>query len=305
VVAFTFTERAAEALKSRIELRIAERLGDGFLDRMNGCFVGTIHAYCFRLLQQHVPRYETYDVLDEHRLAAFLTREANRIGIKDLTGQLFSSIRTFLANVDVVDNELLRTDQLEDPFREMVECFAAQLEQYRLLTYGQLVARAVRELDRTEVFTSVHGPLRHLIVDEYQDVNPAQEALVRRLAARPVELCVVGDDDQSIYQWRGSDVGNIVTFAERYRRVARFEITTNRRSRPRLRRRGLPREPGVLPQDERLGVAGPSAQGDARRGSAGQAGRVPVQPLHPGRAPKGGGARDRRQRPDKRGSGQP
>jgi DNA helicase-2/ATP-dependent DNA helicase PcrA len=119
VVAFTFTERAAEALKSRIELRVTERLGSDFLDRMNGCFVGTIHAYCFRLLQQHVPRYETYDVLDEHRLAAFMTREANRIGVKDLTRQLFTSIRTFLANVDVVDNELLRTDQLEDPFREM------------------------------------------------------------------------------------------------------------------------------------------------------------------------------------------
>jgi ATP-dependent DNA helicase UvrD/PcrA len=232
LVAFTFTERAAEALKSRIELRVAERLGPAFLDRINGCFVGTIHAYCFRLLQQHVPRYETYDVLDEHRLAAFVTREANRIGIKSLTGRLFSSIQVFLANVDVVDNELLQVDQLEDPFREMVERFHAQLEQYRLLTYGQLIARAIQELDRPEIRTVVHGPLRHLIVDEYQDVNPAQEALIRRLAAAPVELCIVGDDDQSIYQWRGSDVGNIVTFADRYPGVARFEITTNRRSRP-------------------------------------------------------------------------
>lgn len=73
-----------------------------------------------------------------------------------------------------------------------------------------------------------------MIVDEYQDVNPAQERLIQLLTGPQVELCVVGDDDQAIYQWRGSDVGNIVTFPERYPDVATFEITTNRRSRPQI-----------------------------------------------------------------------
>ena len=59
IVAFTFTERAAASLKARIEARVAERLGAAVLDRIGGMFVGTIHAYCFRILQQHVPRYET------------------------------------------------------------------------------------------------------------------------------------------------------------------------------------------------------------------------------------------------------
>src|SRR5262249_42916402 len=72
------------------------------------------------------------------------------------------------------------------------------------------------------------------IVDEYQDINPAQEALIATLARDPVELCVVGDDDQSIYQWRGSDVRNIVEFARRYKGVRRFEVTRNRRSRPEI-----------------------------------------------------------------------
>jgi len=58
--------------------------------------------------------------------------------------------------------------------------------------------------------------LRHLIVDECQDVNPAQERLIRRLTGPRVELCVNGDDDQAIYQWRGSDARNIVEFASRY-----------------------------------------------------------------------------------------
>ncbi|MGH9064595.1 MAG: ATP-dependent helicase [Acidimicrobiales bacterium] len=235
VVAFTFTQRAAESLEARIEERVADRpeLGSSFLDRLNGCYVGTIHGYCLRLLQAHVPRYETYDVLDEHRLAAFVTREARRLEVKELTGRLFSSISEFLASLDVVDNELLGYDVLEDPFREMVETFHGCLDQYRFLTYGRLVTEAVAALQRPEVLAAVHGPLRHLVVDEYQDVNPAQEALIRRLAEPPVELCVVGDDDQAIYQWRGSDVGNIVEFEGRYPRVATcYGQTVNRRSRP-------------------------------------------------------------------------
>lgn len=84
IVAFTFTERAAEELKSRIAHRVEDRLGRSALDRLTSLFVGTIHAYCFRLLQQHVPRYETYDVLDDNQLTAFLSREATRLELKQL-----------------------------------------------------------------------------------------------------------------------------------------------------------------------------------------------------------------------------
>jgi len=94
------------------------------------------------------------------------------------------------------------------------------------------VAKAVEQLELAEVAGAVHAQLRHLIVDEYQDVNPAQERLIRLLAGPKTEVCVVGDDDQAIYQWRGSDVGNIVTFSDRYPDVVAFEITVNRRSRP-------------------------------------------------------------------------
>ncbi len=68
-MAFTFTERAATELSERITRRVAERTGTGFRDHLGPMFVGTIHAYCFRILQDHVPRYGNYDVLDEHRHA--------------------------------------------------------------------------------------------------------------------------------------------------------------------------------------------------------------------------------------------
>lgn len=232
IIAFTFTERAADELKARISARVEEHLGTATLDRLGACFVGTIHAYCFRLLQQHVSEYETYDVLDDKRLTALLCREAHRLDIKQLEGRLFRSIQLFLSSLAVVENELLPTAQLENPFCEIVEGFYRTLERYRLLTYGQQIARAVEELKRPEVAGSVHAPLQHLIVDEYQDVNPAQERLIELLAGPGVELCVVGDDDQAIYQWRGSQVSNILEFRQRYSDVATFSITTNRRSRP-------------------------------------------------------------------------
>jgi DNA helicase-2/ATP-dependent DNA helicase PcrA len=234
IVAFTFTERAADELKNRIAVRVQERLGKDALDRLGGLFVGTIHAYCFRLLQQHVPRYETYDVLDDNRLTAFLSREANRLELRQLDdrNRLFASIASFLQSVDVIENELLDPASMPDPLRQILLAYYDTLDRYRLLTYGQQVVRAVRELERPELAAEVHAELRHLIVDEYQDVNPAQEHLIELLAGPEVELCVVGDDDQAIYQWRGSDVSRIVTFADRYDSVATFEITTNRRSRP-------------------------------------------------------------------------
>ena len=199
-IAFTFTERAAAELKAGISARVEERLGAAALDRLGAAFVGTIHAYCFRLLQQYVPKYETYDVLDERRLTASLCRVGRRLELQSLTGKQFASIKTFLANLDVVENELLEVERLAGPFGVMVSNFYDLLGEYRLLTHGQLVSRAVAELERPDVRSRVQVALRYLIVDEYQDVNPAQEPLIELLTTGgQVELCVVGDDDQAIY----------------------------------------------------------------------------------------------------------
>lgn len=234
IVAFTFTERAAAELKERIKQRAQDLIGPEAVDLLGPMFVGTIHSFCFRLLQQRVPRYETYDVLDDNQLTAFLAREANRLKLRQLDpgNRLFASIELFFKGADVVENELLSPQSLTEPFHTIYDDYLASLERYRLLTFGQQVVRAVFELEDRALASSVHARLRHLIVDEYQDVNPAQERLIELLAGPKVELCVVGDDDQAIYQWRGSDVSNIVTFAKRYRNVAQFTIRVNRRSRP-------------------------------------------------------------------------
>src|SRR5690348_5290296 len=103
IVAFTFTERAAGELRHRSAQRAEERIGRSVLDQLGNLFVGTIHAYCFRLLQSRVPRFETYDVLDDHQLTAFLAREASRLDLKQLdsNGRLFGAIARFLSGVEV------------------------------------------------------------------------------------------------------------------------------------------------------------------------------------------------------------
>lgn len=236
IVAFTFTERAAEELGNRIARRVQQRLGSSALDRLASLYVGTIHGYCFRLLQQRIPRYQTYDVLDDNQLTAFLAREARTLELKDLDpagkDRLFASIGAFLKAVDVVENELIDPSSLPEPLRSVMLAYYDRLDRYRLLTYGQQVVRVVRELERPELTEEIHDTLRHLIVDEYQDVNPAQERLIQLLSGGGADLCVVGDDHQAIYQWRGSDVSHIVEFDKRYPNVRTFHITTNRRSRP-------------------------------------------------------------------------
>lgn len=105
IVAFTFTERAAAELKQRIAQRVEQRMGTEALDKLVGLYVGTIHAFCFQLLQRHVPRYETYDVVDENQFTALLSREATRLRIKDLSpvNRQFDAIQLFAKSVDVVE----------------------------------------------------------------------------------------------------------------------------------------------------------------------------------------------------------
>lgn len=231
IVAFTFTERAATELKNRIGRRISDAVGHQALARSSPLYVGTIHAYCFRLLQDHVPKYGNYDVLDEHRHAGLLSREYRSLGLSRLGNQHWRPILDFKRTVDVIDNELIDCSLLDGtPLADVYREYRAMLDRFHFLTFGRLVAAAVDALGEPTISERVRSPLRHLIVDEYQDVNPAQERLIALLAEAPVQLCVAGDDDQSIYQWRGADVGNMVGFVRRRVQAESVTLEAKRRS---------------------------------------------------------------------------
>lgn len=237
IVAFTFTEKAASELKERIRERVTARMGIEATDQLGRLFVGTIHAYCFRMLQTYVPRYETYTPLDMNQLTNFVYGQSNFIGIKNLspTDGVFRSIATFQRGIDVIENELIDLETLPaGDFKTAVHSYYSTLDRFQFMSFGTQIVRAVEALGDPEVHKAVTDPIRHLIVDEYQDVNPAQEKLIE-LLAKPkgsADVVVVGDDDQAIYQWRGSSVEGIVSFTDRYQDVAQFKLLSNRRSRP-------------------------------------------------------------------------
>lgn len=237
IVAFTFTEKAADELKERIRQRVEVRMGAEATDQLGKLYVGTIHGYCLRLLQTHVSQYEAYTPLDQNQLTNLLYREKSRLGLKqfDEKGRTFNGIATFQRSVDVVENELLRLEDIPDgSFKATLVQYYEMLDSYRFMSFGTQIVRAVEAIEDTDVRAKVTTSLRHLIVDEYQDVNPAQERLIRLLSkpAGSADVVVVGDDDQAIYQWRGSDVDNITSFPDRYEGVSQFNLLTNRRSRP-------------------------------------------------------------------------
>jgi DNA helicase-2/ATP-dependent DNA helicase PcrA len=244
IVAFTFTERAAKELKFRIRGKIRELIGHQ--PDIGDIYVGTIHSFCFELLKEFFPGYRGYDVLDEGKRYAFISSIRNEIGLYPLLNWLqknFSkpygmtkeswAINTFIRNVDIVREEMLRPEDVSacPEFANSLETYDKILKERRFLDFSGMMAHAVRHLtENPQTLMEVKNRFTHITVDEYQDINPIQERLINLLAGKDGNLCVVGDDDQSIYQWRGTTIENILTFQKRYNNVYTHRLPINYRS---------------------------------------------------------------------------
>jgi len=121
-----------------------------------------------------------------------------------------------------------------------------------LTTVGLLEAEPEDGPAEKAVLDHIRSDIKYVVVDEYQDVNPLQERLIRGLTRYGANLCVVGDDDQTIYQWRGSEVSNIVTFADRYDDVEQATLADNFRSSKGIVELGRSTAE-LIPDDQRLG----------------------------------------------------
>lgn len=224
IVSFTFTEKAAQAIKDRIYQRVRLIAGPAKCDELGKMYVGTIHAYCFRLLQDKFG-YATFDALDNNKEMAFVSHHRTELGLDS-----WDSFEEFIRTVNVVYDELLDRKQLEAQaadFAKQLTLYEKFLRELRLLTFGQMVALAVQELEKAlDPISSV----KHLLVDEYQDINHAQEKLVLLFAKAGASVFVVGDPRQSIYQWRGSDEQCFEQFARKLTPCEKLELHENRRS---------------------------------------------------------------------------
>lgn len=236
IVAFTFTEKAAESIK----LRVAQALAAAGLNPMTvgAMFIGTIHSFCGNILGSIHARFNQFEVLDDNRLTLYLISRFYDLGLAPLraraNGRYFATVKEVADAWKVMNDEMIALDDVirHDPeLGNVLRNLRERMDNDQFIDFSMMIRKVVEllESENEDALRAVEN-LRHLIVDEYQDVNPSQEALIRALHQRSETLFVVGDDDQSIYGWRGADVQNIIDFATRYEGCSDHTLSRNFRS---------------------------------------------------------------------------
>jgi len=226
IVAFTFTRKAAEGLKLRIR-RILEKKYKEKSD-FGDMYIGTIDSFCLHLLKQLKPEFRSFEVLDEKKRVAFVDRWYWWLGLNSLQGPSrgkWDVIQLFCKSVDLVQIERIEPSKLSD--KDFVKCYDAyrrKLVEQRFFDFTSVINTLLEILkNEKDVLSDLKDIVKHVVFDEYQDVNRIQEELLEQLSKGATSVCVVGDDDQNIFQWRGSSVQHIIDFPEKYKR---YGVTT-------------------------------------------------------------------------------
>lgn len=231
IVAFTFTEKAAESIKRRVAEALHKlNLPENCIGAM---FIGTIDSFCQKLLGDINARYRQYDILDQNKLILFIMSRLHQLGLPNGTGY-FRNIADLSKAWQTLNNEnipLASVSTYDPDLHDKLEKLRSRLENDGYMDFPFSISLAVKELKKiTHKADSYIAKFKYLFVDEYQDINPVQEEFIRTLAGHLNMLFVVGDDDQSIYGWRGANVHNILTFKDRYPNVSVHRLLINFRS---------------------------------------------------------------------------
>ncbi len=233
ILAVTFTNKAADQMKERVA-DLLRRAGHdpGHL------WISTFHSFCARLLRREAPRLglrRDFAIYDEEDQAAAVKLAFGEIEETERT----ETARALLERISFAKNHGITPDALaaeaQDP-RERLRArifgaYEAILHKAGALDFDDLLLRAVEVLRRfDDARNAWSGRFRYILVDEYQDTNRVQYELLQLLAGEQQNVCVVGDEDQSIYSWRGADVGNILHFAEDFPGAQVIPLEQNYRS---------------------------------------------------------------------------
>jgi DNA helicase-2/ATP-dependent DNA helicase PcrA len=233
IAAVTFTNKAAEEMRERV----AHLLGDRKL--ASKLTIGTFHALGLWMLKQerkalgYPGGFAIYDQADQLGVVRELLRHHDRGGDRRY------DVKAILTRISLAKNGFVAPDRFEvhdgDEYdavtAELYPRYQEALRAYAAVDFDDLIVEPVRLLDdHPEVRARWRARFRYVMVDEYQDTNRAQLLLVKHLVADHGNLCVVGDDDQSIYSWRGADPTNILRFAEMFPGAKVVRLEQNYRS---------------------------------------------------------------------------
>ena len=244
----TFTEKAAAELITRISSKLD---ADNIAVNLNEMYVGTFHSICLRILEENrefTRLKRNFTLLDQFDQQYFLyQRLFDYLGIEGSeyilgnTGWWWraENLMTWVNKVseETLDPEvLLNADEPEvQALGRCYQQYQAHLEEENYLDFSTIQVEALRLLDeRPEILDKIRAKIQYLMVDEYQDTNTIQERILFKLAEPDYNLCVVGDDDQGLYRFRGATIRNILEFPQNFPEgvCQQVRLTTNYRSHP-------------------------------------------------------------------------
>jgi len=230
ILAVTFTNKAAQQMKERVNALLRTRLGSPL--------IATFHSFCVRVLRRHISAigygndFTIYDDADQLSLVKGCLKE---LGLDEKVLQP----RAALSRISHAKNHgVAPTGAYEQAYDAKTEKIAVVYEMYEkklrranALDFDDLLLKTVLLLDQHEsIRATLNVHYRCLMVDEYQDTNRTQYRLIRQLTEKQQNLCVVGDEDQSIYGWRGADIQNILSFERDYPNARIIKLEQNYRS---------------------------------------------------------------------------
>ena len=231
ILAITFTNKAASELKGRL----AAKLGDA----ANDIWASTFHSCCARILRRYgdligyTNRFTIYDTDDSKRVM----KEAQRL--LDINDKMLPH-KTILKEISRAKDQLITPDEYIaraggdvrlKAIGEAYKCYQKLLKNADAMDFDDMIFRTVELLQKNEEVRNYYqNKFKYILVDEYQDTNHAQYVLTSLLAEKYRNICVVGDDDQSIYKFRGATIQNILSFEERYPDAKTIRLEQNYRS---------------------------------------------------------------------------
>lgn len=231
ILAITFTNKAAAELKNRL----IAKLGTSGAD----VWAGTFHSMCLKFLRRDIhllgfeKNFVVFDTADQQTVMKECIKELGLDDKKYPYRMLLSQISRAKDRLITPDrfNEVVGTDEFNNVIGKAYRLYQRKLKQYNALDFDDLIGYTVRLFEECpEVLESYQDKFRYVLVDEYQDTNHAQYRFVSLLANKHKNLCVVGDDDQSIYKFRGADIQNILGFEAEFKDAAVIKLEENYRS---------------------------------------------------------------------------
>lgn len=236
ILAVTFTNKAAAEMGERVE----KLIGHSTLAKP---LIATFHSFCVRMLRRDIEALrignegltKTFAIYDESDQQALVKQIMRRMGLDDkqMTPRVVLGRISWAKNhmIDPQEYYLQSADPMSEKVAHIFEAYRKELRKNNALDFDDLLLEAVRLLkSSSQVREKYNRRYRYLLIDEYQDTNRPQYELMKLLAGEEKNVCVVGDEDQSIYSWRGADIRNILEFEKDFPNAKVIRLEQNYRS---------------------------------------------------------------------------